>query len=189
AHVLLGVVLSVYRPLSTLWGVGAFLAFFVLTLQGANRRGWAHLGAAYIVGLEVLLRMTEAKLFWEFGKLACLVLLATGLLVERRRRYDWHYLGIALLLLPALLLGTDVDFSRFRQNITFQLLGGMFLLSLASVYFSRRPMSVDRLQDVFRMMFLPIASMVVYLFLATPTGCVSNGSNSYLSFKIEKWPQ
>lgn len=168
AHVLLGVALSVWRPLSTFWGAGAFFLFLGQTLATRNRTGAAHLGAAYIVGMEVLLRMTKAGLFWEFGKLSCLVLLATGILVERRRRYDWHYLGIALLLLPAILLGTDVEFNRFRQNLTFQL-GGMFLLSLSAVYFSKRPFVLRQLQDVFRMILLPVAAMVTYLVLVSPS--------------------
>ncbi|RMH18304.1 MAG: O-antigen ligase domain-containing protein [Gammaproteobacteria bacterium] len=167
-HVLLGVVLAFYRPLSTFWGAGAFFWFFFQTLRTRNRKGSAYLGAAYIVGLEVLLRMCGASLFWEFGKLACLVLLGTGLMVEPRRKYAYRYFLIALLLLPALFLGADVDFNRFRQNLTFQL-GGMFLLSLSCVYFAGRPMSRANLQVLMRMVLLPTGSMVTYLFLVTPS--------------------
>ena len=168
AHVLLGVALSVWRPLSTIWGAGAFFWFLGQTLRTRNRKGAAHLGAGYIVGMEVLLRMTGAALFWEFGKLACLTLLGAGLLLEPRKRYSYQYFLIALLLLPALFLGTDVDFNRFRQNLTFQL-SGMFLLSLSCVYFARRRISMEHLQVIMRMMLLPIASMVTYLFLVTPS--------------------
>ena len=35
--------------------------------------------SAYIVGIEVLLRMTEANLFWEFGKYAVIYFLLLGM--------------------------------------------------------------------------------------------------------------
>ncbi len=166
-HLLLGLALAYWRPLSTWWGAGAFFYFLLQTLRSRNRTGMAHLGAAYIVGLEVLLRMTKAALFWEFGKLACITLLVVGLLVEGRRHYRWGYLSIAVLLLPALFLGTEVDFSRFRQHITFQL-GGMILLSLSCVYFAARRMGVAELQQLFRYSLWPIGAMVAYLFAVTP---------------------
>jgi len=166
-HLLAGVVLANMRSLSTFWGAGAFFYFLIKTLQTRNRTGWAHFGAAYIIGLEVLLRMAKASLFWEFGKLAAAALMATGMLVERRRNVRWGYLFMVLLLMPALFLSDVLDFSRFRQEITFQL-GGQILLVLSCIYFAGRVFSVNDFQNLSRWMLYPISSMVVYLFLRTP---------------------
>lgn len=166
-HLLLGVVLANWRFLSTWWGAGAFFWFFYRTLRTRNRTGIAHLGAAYIVGMEVLLRMSKAALFWEFGKLACIALLGTALLVERRRKVRWQYFVLLLLFLPSVFLATDLPIGRFRQMITFQL-GGMILLVTAAVYFSRRVFSLNAFQNLLRYMLLPVAAMATYLFLRTP---------------------
>ena len=167
-HLLLGVVLANWRFLSTWWGVGAFFWFFTQTLRTRNRRGIAHLGAAYIVGMEVLLRMCKATLFWEFGKLACIALLGVALLIEPRKDVRWRYLVVVVLLVPALFLATDLDPVRYRQMITFQL-GGMVLLVVSGMYFGGRLMTRLAVQDMFRNVLLPIASMLTYLFLKTPS--------------------
>ncbi len=166
-HLAAGLLLAYWRGFSTFWGAGAFFFFFVQTLRTRNRSGWAHYGAAYIVGLEVLLRMTKAGLFWEFGKLASLALLTVGLVVERRRRLDLHYLLMIVLLLPALFLADELSFNSFRQMITFQL-GGIILLALSCIYFSRRFFSLSDFSALSRWMLYPILSMAVYLFLRTP---------------------
>ena len=167
-HLLLGLVLANWRFLSTWWGAGAFFWFFTQTLSTRNRGGMAHLGAAYIVGMEVLLRMTKATLFWEFGKLACIALLGVALLVEFRKGVRWQYLLLLLLFMPSLFLATDLPLDRFRQMVTFQL-GGMTLLIISAVYFSGRYIDLTCFQNILRYMLLPIVTMTVYLFLRTPS--------------------
>lgn len=167
-HVALGAFIEQWRFLSTYWGLLAFSWFFFRTLYTRNRSGLAHLGAAYIVGLEVLLRMSKASLFWEFGKLACTALITAALLLERGRHPRWHYLLLLLLFAPSLFLAADLSLDRYRQMITYQL-GGMILLILASVYFAGRRMQVADFQKSCRYMLYPIAAMLTYLSLHTPS--------------------
>ena len=160
--------LAYLPPLSTYWGAGAFFYFLTQILRTRNRGGAAHLGAAYVVGMEVLLRMTGASLFWEFGKLACIALIGLALLVQASKPYRWHYLLLLLVFVPSLFLATDLPLDRYRQMITFQL-GGMILLLLSATYFSGQVFNRVAWQRMLRYMLYPVASMVAYLFLRTPS--------------------
>lgn len=167
-HALLGAVLSTFSGLGTWWGAAAFFWFFFQTLRTCNRTGMAHLGAAYIVGLEVLLRMSKAALFWEYGKLACIVLLLTGIVVEKRKNYYWQYLLMFVLLVPGMLLATNLSMLRWQQMVTSQL-GGPILLALSCLYFGGRIVSVPHFQKILRAILYPIAAILVYLFLSSPS--------------------
>ena len=70
-HVLLGLILNNYRFIATYYGLGIILIGTYLILIYPDPKG--HLPiifSCYIMGIEVLLRMGKASLFWEFGKYA-----------------------------------------------------------------------------------------------------------------------
>ena len=70
-HVMLGFILNNYRFISTYYGLGIILIGTYLILIYPDPKG--HLPiifSCYIMGIEVLLRMGKASLFWEFGKYA-----------------------------------------------------------------------------------------------------------------------
>ncbi len=146
-----------------------FFFFYALmkVFQTSNKTGWAHLGAAYVVGIEVWLRMNKSFLFWEFGKLAAIVLLVAGLLVSFNRRMKLGYLFISLLLLPSLFLTEEFNLLKLRGMITFQL-SGMILLSVSSVYFANRIFNIAQFQKLCLYLLGPIIAIAVEIILKSP---------------------
>jgi len=85
-HGIFGFVLTRYSFLSTYYGLFIILlgTYFILEKPDPNEK-YPLVFSAYIVGLEVLLRMTGANLFWEFGKYAMIYFLILGLLRKNNR--------------------------------------------------------------------------------------------------------
>mgnify|MGYP003725661647 CR=1 FL=1 len=87
-HLLLAYLLSIntFISLSTLWGLSVVLIGTVFILTSPDPKGqYPLIFSAYIVGVEVLLRMTSAKLFWEFGKYSIIYFLLLGILRQRSK--------------------------------------------------------------------------------------------------------
>lgn len=166
-HILIGLAGFALPGFSTAYGLFIFLLALSKTLSTSNRNGWAHLGAAYIVGMEVWLRMTKAGLFWEFGKIAASFLLLIGMALEGRLLRKPIFLLLILLLLPSIFLVEGVSFDRFRQALTFQL-GGMVLLAFSGIYFFRRPFSIQQFQKLLLFFIGPILFTVIQITLRSP---------------------
>ena len=103
-----------------LGGLGAYILpwllyvwFFILligfglitTVATRNRYGHAHLAAAYIAGMEMLLRMSGAGFPHETGKYSVVLLLGAGLLFRNSRQpWSWGSVFFFVLLLPSIFM-------------------------------------------------------------------------------------
>jgi len=79
-HVMLGLIISNFRFISTYYGLGIIIIGTYLILIYQDPKG--HLPiifSCYIMGIEVLLRMGRATLFWEFGKYAIIYFIFLGI--------------------------------------------------------------------------------------------------------------
>lgn len=166
-HVLLGVFLvfdivaKVYSALIVVFGV-------LFVIRSKNENNEAAFWSAYIVGAEVLFRMTGGMFFYELPKYAVLIFLFTGLVVEKKP----HNVSVSYLIyLLLLLLGIafiDIPFNEsIRKAIAFNL-SGPFLLGLSAIYFYRRRIKIDLLLKILFFMGLPIISMIAYMYFRTP---------------------
>lgn len=167
-HLLIGLAGYGVPGFSTAFGLFIFLLALYQILRTSNRNGWAHLGAAYIVGMEVWMRMTKAALPWEYGKLAAIFLLVLGLGLEKRLFRKPVFLVLILLLLPSLFLVEGVNFNQFRQFLTFQL-GGLILLAFSGIYFFRRPFTHRQFQQLLLFFIGPIIFTTVQITLRSPS--------------------
>ena len=87
AHLLMGYLLTSFRNLnlSTFYGIIVIIiGTYYILLKPDSKSQYPILFSAYVVGLEVLLRMTNSKLFWEFGKYSVIYFLLIGMIRERR---------------------------------------------------------------------------------------------------------
>ena len=89
-HIILGLIASWYSIFSTVWGwsVVIFGGYYIMKYR--NHSNAAGLFAAYLVGLEILLRMTGAEVLWEFGKYGTIALLTLGLIIENIKHARQH---------------------------------------------------------------------------------------------------
>jgi len=184
---LLHVVLAgVMKRLPWLASLHAALTFLVALTCALRNTAPAKLVAimAYLVGSEVLWRMTQASVPWEFGKYA----LALVALVAMARRgiesTKWLPLVYFSMLIPAvfLTLGSG-DFHEVRQEISFNL-SGPFSLAVLMFYWSGVRLKIPELGRVFQCLLLPIAgvfSIAAFTVLTDNSLVFDDRSNNFAS--------
>ncbi len=168
-HIVLGFVLYQYQFLSTIYGLFIILlgTYYILSKPDIVGK-YPFIFSAYIVGAEVLLRMTGAKLFWEFGKYSVIYFFLLGML--RKETKTPIYLPVIyyfLLLLPALIVMPFESFNFWRQDVAFNL-SGPAVLVVCSIYFYNYVFDLKILKSILFFMILPIISMSIYNILTMP---------------------
>ena len=190
---------SVYIALIGLHVALAFLAYFIdvvsfiysflIIITGTiaiivnkDRNNEALYFAAYFVGFEVFLRMTNGTFLYETGKYAVILFMILGMFYRGINNQAGYYFIYIVLLLPAIVitaqdLGYEYD---MRKAIAFNL-SGPVCLGIAAMYCSQRTISLERFINILSVLSLPLVSMAVYLFLYTPKNMkevfINTGSN------------
>ena len=145
-----------------------FAIAFMSVLATKNKNQEAVLWSAYIVGSEVLFRMSKGLLFYESPKYMVFILLFTGMLVEKKRHnISPVYIFYILLLLFGIAF-SDIPYPEsIRTNIIFNL-SGPILLGLCAMYMYKREINRQIVFNILKYMGLPIISMVVYIYFKVP---------------------
>lgn len=157
-----------YREFSKALNILIFLIGFILIVKNKNKNGEAVLWAAYIVGSEVLFRMTKGLIFYELSKYMVFVFLITGMLVEKKKHEISPVYIIYILLLLVGIAFSEIPFPQsIRTNVIFNL-SGPILLGVSGLYFFKRKIYVNNLLNILFWMALPIITMVSYLYFKTP---------------------
>ena len=166
-HLVLGVLLlsgfiaKIYSLLILFFGI-------LYIIRNKNQNNEAIHWSAYLVGGEVLFKMSGGMIIHELPKYAVLVFLFVGLVVEKRRHHvSLSYLIYILLLLIGIAF-VDIPFGEsIRKAIAFNL-SGPILLGVSAIYFYKRPLPFSTLMDMLFYMALPVISMLSFLYLKTP---------------------
>lgn len=167
-HVILGFVIAQNTEYSFYFGLVILLFAIIQIIYNRNANDEACYWAAYVVGLEILLRMTGGSLVWEAGKYAVIFILLIGQVIEKiRKPYPAAILVYGFLLLPSLAVTNFPDFLHFRRDVSFNLSGPLTLI-ISVIYFYRRSYSSISFFRIIKTMVLPLISVVTYLFLVTP---------------------
>ncbi len=166
---MLGLILSNYRFISTYYGLGIILIGTFLILIYPDPKG--HLPiifSCYIMGIEVLLRMGRATLFWEFGKYAIIYFIFLGIIRKSKEiNINVPILFYFLLLSLSIILVPFYSFSQWRQDIAFNL-SGPAILMISSIYFFNTRISKIELLNILSFAIYPIISMSVFVYLKMP---------------------
>ena len=140
AHLLMGYLLTSFRNLnlSTFYGIIVIIiGTYYILLKPDSKSQYPILFSAYIVGLEVLLRMTDAKLFWEYGKYSIIYFILLGVVRQRQLLNIFSPILIYfLLLIPAAFIVPIESFTMWRQDVAFNL-SGPACLAICSIYLVR----------------------------------------------------
>jgi len=168
-HLLLGIILTQFPLFATLYGVIIILFGTYYILEKNDSLGkYPIYFSSYIVGIEVLLRMTGAGLFWEFGKYAVIYFLLLGIIRERKKvQILSPMLYYFFLLLPAVVIVPFNTFNLWRQDVAFNLSGPAALM-LCSIYFFNQTINKKSLERILFFMTLPILTMSIYNILTMP---------------------
>lgn len=147
-----------------------FLVGLVVIVKNKNRNNEVLLASAYVVGAEILLRMTDAMYFNEFGKYAVLLFMVVGILFSSVSKYSIVYVFFILLLIPSLIVGIlELSFdANIRKAIAFNL-SGPVTLAVSAIYTFNRKVSFEQLKQLLFSFIYPLLAMLVYIILYTPT--------------------
>jgi hypothetical protein len=168
-HVVLGAMVYAVPFISKIYGYFIFIFGIYYVIKSQNRNNEALIAAAYIVGSEVFLRMTNGNPLYEISKYGVMVFIFIGMYFRGFSKGAAPYWFFLILLVPSIVistfelnLGTDI-----RKAIAFNI-SGPVCLGLASLYTYRRKISLEETNNILLSMGLPIVTCMVYLTLYTP---------------------
>jgi len=165
-HVILAFVMRPFAVVATVHGILCLFAGAVYAIGTRRVRNIAVV-AAYIVGCEVLWRMSKAAVFWEFGKYASATVFAIGLLrvrVPTNRGLVLAYFGLLLPSVALTLISLDADGAR--QQISFNL-SGPLALTLGVLFFSNIRQTPIQMMATFWALIGPIVGIGALAFYST----------------------
>jgi hypothetical protein len=168
-HGAMGFGIFVFPLLSKLLLPLAILFFLYLILTNNNKHDEALMGAAYIMGYEVLSRMTNASFSYEFAKYMVIVFLTIGMFYRGFHRKSWPYVLFIFLLIPGIIFSAiNLNYGTNVANAIGFNLSGPVCLAISALYCFERKMPFARLQTILMCILLPLVIMVTYLFFYTP---------------------
>lgn len=152
-----------------LYGYGMFVVGVYFVLNSRNRNNEVLYVAAYIVGSEVALRMTDGNPIYEYSKYAVIIFMLLGIYfsgISKNAVPIWLYL---LFLIPGLVIGyyTLDGIDSVKNAISFNI-SGPLCLGLCALYCYTRRITFKQLNELLLLVGLPIISCSIYLYLYTP---------------------
>jgi O-antigen ligase len=165
-HFCAGIIVGKIPSIVFYWEIGVFLLAILWAFNVTGSARNIFMLAGYLIGMELLIRMAGTPLPHEFTKYAVSFLLLLSLLLKSKQiPIIWVVFGA--LLMPGILLTDAGDFEASRQLISANL-AGPFCLLLSVAYFHNRVLRMSDLRQAFLYTLYPLASILGYLFIATP---------------------
>ena len=168
-HIVIAILIYLLRPISIIYAICIPLLGLYYVIKTQNKNNEVLIVAAYIVGSEVFLRMTNGNLLYESSKYGVMIFLALGMYYSRFSKNAVPYWIYLILLLPGVIVATQTLNMQtdIRKAIAFNI-SGPVCLGIASIYTFNRKILVSQLNNVLLSLGLPIFSTTVYLILYTP---------------------
>lgn len=164
-HVLLGVTATAAPGMiSTVHALLTILAGVAIAGSRAPLVRVAY-AASYIVGAELFWRMAGARVFWETGKYALILVMIIALWRTRVTRIPAIPLFFIALLLPSSILTLEaLPLEQARQQISFNL-SGPFALFVGAWFFTQIKFSRTEFRYLLSIFLAPILTIAAYITL------------------------
>lgn len=180
-HALFGLAFYLMPVLAKFYGVLVVIAGLIIVFRSGNKRNEVLLIGGYIVGMEIILRMTGGNLLYEYGKYMVILFMVLGMIYKGISPSAAPFFLYILLLVPGMLIGLNyMNFDiSMRKSIAFNM-SGPICLGLTALYAYRRAVDLETINAILLSIGLPIISTAVYLFFYAPdiasiiTGTASN---------------
>jgi hypothetical protein len=168
-HVVLGAMVYAVPFVSKIYGYFIFIFGIYYVIKKQNKNNEALIAAAYIVGSEVFLRMTDGNPLYEISKYGVMIFVFIGMYFSGFSKGAAPYWLFLVLLVPSVVISTfALDFDTdIRKAIAFNI-SGPVCLGIASLYTYRRRISLEETNSILLSMGLPIVTCMIYLTLYTP---------------------
>jgi len=169
-HIVLGILLYSLDFFPRIFFLVVILYFFVGVISAPQKEKTTIVlkASAYMVGAEVLFRMTSAGIFYESSKYFVIIFMLLGMFYNGISNKAYPYIIFLFLLAPSIVVASiniGLD-SNLRTNTAF-VLSGPVCLGIASLYCYDKKISLKQLVNVLFFLALPIVSLTTYLFLYT----------------------
>lgn len=169
AHLPLGLVLYNAGSLAILHPIAVFCVGFHGALKKRIRLDWVALAIGYLIGAEVLWRMAQIPIYWEFGKYGSAVIMIVALVRRRRLVVPKLPLAYFLALIPACLITlAELDLKEAETSLSFNMSGPLFLL-ISCWFFSHVKVNVTQLRRMLFAVMIPLLSIAVATLFYTIT--------------------
>lgn len=134
---------------------------------------------AYLIGCEVLWRMAQTPIFWEFGKYGSALIMITALIRSGYYKIPALPITFIILLFPACVLTiTTSTFGEARDQISFNL-SGPFFLFISCWFFSYIKFSQLQVKKLFNFIFIPLLTVATTtLFYTVSSGEIEFNTES-----------
>ena len=169
-HLIAGVIIFLLPFFAKLYAILIILVGFNYIIKNKNENNEALLVAAYIVGAEVFLRMTQGNFFEQYAKYGVMGALIIGMYFKSFSKKAIIYWVFILLLVPGVILSFfTLNFETdIRKAITFNIIGSVTLFVSALYCYDRRIVYKDILKIINALSY-PLIAMLSYMFLYTPS--------------------
>ncbi|MEP5340332.1 MAG: O-antigen ligase family protein [Algibacter sp.] len=171
-HILLGIVLFSFKPISTffLLGIVAYFSYKIFTAKKNEQSLQILIACSYIVGAEVLIRMTGGSLLYEASKYLVIIFCLIGFFKTGLNLKSIPFILYFLLIIPGIFVaGFSVgENTELRKAIAFNLSGPVCLGIVAMFCYQLKIRYAD-IHKIFNAIALPLISTTTYLFLYAPS--------------------
>ena len=168
-HLLIGLAIFLVPPISKVYAIAIILVGFRYVILRKNANNEALYVAAYIVGAEVFLRMTQGNIFEQYAKYGVMGILIIGMFFRGFSKNAIMYWIFGLLLLPGVIYGFfTLNFETdIRKAITFNIIGPI-TLTVSAIYCYQRIVTFQQIKNIIDMLAYPLMATLVYMYLYTP---------------------
>lgn len=171
-HVLLAFLVLFIPGFSKIYFVFVVVYFLyrIFSVKDVDKPKEVILACCYVVGSEVLFRMTSGSFFYEGSKYLVILFGLIGLVHNGLSSKAYAYLIYLVLLVPSIIVAyLTIGFdSNFRTNIAF-VLSGPVCLGISAIYVLDKKLTMSDFIQALLYISLPIITMSVYLFLYNPS--------------------
>lgn len=169
-HVIIAVVIFAVPFLSKIYALLVPVLGLIIVTKNKNKNNEVLYVAAYLVGVEVFLRMTGGNFNNEYIKVSVIFFMLMGMIYSNFSKNALIYGFFLLLLIPGIYItSVTADFNiDVKKALAFNL-SGPFCLAISAMYMFKRKILFSDLQHVVVIMGFPIVTTVMYLFLYNPS--------------------
>ncbi len=168
-HIILTIFMIALPFLIPVFFYAAIVYFGLRVLLQKDTGQEALMACAYLVTLEVFLRMNQALVFYEMMKYLVIIFMVMGIIMRGFSLKSIPYVFYLLLLVPSIIVaaGNIPLGESLRKAVAFNL-SGPVTLGITAIYCYQRPITSQRLDQILKLAVGPVVMITTYLFLVTP---------------------
>ncbi len=171
-HVVIGILIYFNESLSKIyfWAILVFFSYRIIMTPKKYKSYEVLKACAYIVGAELLLRMTKGAISYEACKYLLIVFSVVGAFYSGLNGRGWPYLLYLMLLIPSIFVASttlsyDANFSRSMAFV----LSGPVSLGFIALYCYEKKVTYKQMSNILLLVLLPIISMTAYIYFYNPS--------------------